>query len=69
VRLFQAWGVLEERAGNIALARQLYKCAVKADGTSQVSWLTWSSMAGTYTRPLSAQPEPFPKQKRTLHTP
>ncbi len=35
----QAWGVLEAQQGNIDLARQLFKCAVKADPTSEKSWL------------------------------
>lgn len=43
-RLFQAWGLLEERENNTALARQLYKCAVKADQTSEKAWLSWALM-------------------------
>lgn len=43
-KLFQAWGVLEEREGNVALARQLYKCGIKADPSSEVTWLTWALM-------------------------
>ena len=35
----QAWGVLEKGEGNIQLARQLFKCAVKADPASEASWL------------------------------
>ncbi len=35
----QAWGVLEAEDGNIQLARQLFKCAVKADPGSEPSWL------------------------------
>jgi hypothetical protein len=31
--------VLEQGEGNIQLARQLYKCAVKADPSSERSWL------------------------------
>jgi tetratricopeptide (TPR) repeat protein len=34
----QAWGVLEGREGNTTLARQLFKCAVKADPQSVPSW-------------------------------
>ena len=37
--MVQAWGVLEAGEGNIQLARQLFKCAVKADSTSEASWL------------------------------
>ena len=43
-RLFQAWGVLEEREGSIPLARQLYKCAIKSDPTSEKAWLSWALM-------------------------
>ncbi len=31
--------------GNIQLARQLFKCAVKADSTSEASWLVISLSA------------------------
>ena len=31
--------MLEARAGNVALARQLFKCAVRADPASEKSWL------------------------------
>ena len=36
--VFQAWGVLEARNDNPQLARELFKCAVKADPRSQISW-------------------------------
>ena len=36
--MFQPWAVLEQKAGNIKLARELFKCAVKADPSSKVSW-------------------------------
>ena len=42
--LFQAWAILERAAGDIPLARQLFKCAVKADPTSEPSWLAWAAM-------------------------
>ena len=35
----QAWAVLESQQGNVDLARQLFKCAVKADPASEASWL------------------------------
>ena len=31
--------MLEAGEGNIELARQLFKCAVKADPSSEMSWL------------------------------
>ena len=37
--LLQAWAVLERAAGDVSLARQLFKCAVKADPKSEPSWL------------------------------
>jgi len=54
-KLFQAWGVLEEREGNVALARQLYKCGVKADPTSETTWLTWAKMEERLENPIRAQ--------------
>ena len=53
-KLFQAWGVLEEREGNVALARQLYKCGVKADPTSETTWLTWAKMEERLENPIRA---------------
>jgi len=35
----QAWGVLEAGEGNVQLARQLFRCAVKANPASEASWL------------------------------
>ena len=35
----QAWAVLEAADGNTQLARQLFRCAVKADPSSEPSWL------------------------------
>jgi tetratricopeptide (TPR) repeat protein len=43
-RLFHAWGVLESREENISLARQLFKCAVNVDASSERTWLTWAMM-------------------------
>ena len=36
--LRQAWGMLEAQEGNLELARQMLKCSVKADPSSQQSW-------------------------------
>ena len=36
--VFQAWGVLEAQHGTTQLARELFKCAVKADPKSEKSW-------------------------------
>lgn len=43
-RVFQAWGCLEWRAGNVQLARELFKCAVKADAKSTPSWQAWAQL-------------------------
>jgi len=37
--MVQAWGVLEAGEGNVQLARQLFRCAVKANPASEASWL------------------------------
>ncbi len=44
--------MLEAGEGNIQLARQLFKCAVKADSTSEASWLV-SALHALYILPLS----------------
>ena len=36
--IFQAWALLERDASNTDLARELLKCAVKADPRSEPSW-------------------------------
>ena len=36
--------MLESQQSNIVLARQLFKCAVKADPTSEKSWLVRSKL-------------------------
>lgn len=36
--------MLEGREGNTKLARQLFKCAVKADPKSVPSWQSWAAM-------------------------
>ena len=41
--IFQAWALLERDASNTDLARELLKCAVKADPRSEPSWLVSSS--------------------------
>ena len=37
-QVFQAWAVLEAQHGTVQLARELFKCAVKANPQSEVSW-------------------------------
>ena len=45
--MFQPWAVLEQKAGNIKLARELFKCAVKADPSSKVSWRVSTARMGS----------------------
>jgi hypothetical protein len=40
----QAWGVLEQRTGNAALARELFKAALKVDPKNESTWSTWITM-------------------------
>ncbi|CAI5975877.1 unnamed protein product [Closterium sp. NIES-65] len=40
----QAWAVLEEREGNIGLARALFKRALAADSGNSVVWRSWAAM-------------------------
>jgi hypothetical protein len=40
----QAWGVLEQRTGNAALARELFKAALKVDPKNESTWATWIKM-------------------------
>ena len=42
--MFHAWGVMEEKEGNGAVARELFKCGVKCDPGNQTVWLTWAEM-------------------------
>jgi hypothetical protein len=44
VQCTQAWGVLEMRAGNHSLARELFKAALKVDPKNEPTWGTWIAM-------------------------
>jgi len=51
--LWQAWGVLEAKAGDAPAARALFKAAVRADPASEPSWLAWARLeesVGAYAR-------------------
>ena len=52
VHELQAWAVLEAADGNTQLARQLFKCAVKADPSSEPSWLVRMPALGQPSRAL-----------------
>ena len=40
--MWQAWATLEERAGDVAKARQLYDAAIAADKTHAAAWHGWA---------------------------
>jgi tetratricopeptide (TPR) repeat protein len=40
--VWQAWATLEERAGDVAKARQLYDAAIAADKTHAAAWHGWA---------------------------
>lgn len=42
--LLQAWGVLEQRVGNLSAARRLFKSSLNINSQSYVTWMTWASM-------------------------
>lgn len=40
----QAWGVLEQRVGNLSAARRLFKSSLNVNSQSYVTWMTWAAM-------------------------
>ena len=42
--LWQAWATLEERAGDVAKARQFYDAALAADKTHAAAWHGWATL-------------------------
>lgn len=41
---FQAWGVLEQRIGNLSVARRLFRSSLNINSQSYVTWMTWASL-------------------------
>lgn len=41
---FQAWGVLEQRAGNLSAARRLFRSSLSINSQSYVTWMTWAAL-------------------------
>ena len=39
----QAWGVLEQRSGNISAARRLFRSSLNINSQSYITWMTWAS--------------------------
>lgn len=42
--VLQAWGVLEERNGNLSAARRLFRSSLNINSQSYVTWMTWASL-------------------------
>lgn len=42
--LIQAWGVLEQRVGNLSAARRLYRSSLNINSQSYVTWMTWAAL-------------------------
>lgn len=40
----QAWGVLEQRVGNLSYARRLFRSSLNVSSQSYVTWMTWASL-------------------------
>lgn len=40
----QAWGVLEQRVGNLSAARRLFRSSLNINSQSYVTWMTWASL-------------------------
>lgn len=42
--MIQAWGVLEQRVGNLSAARRLFRSSLNINSQSYVTWMTWASL-------------------------
>lgn len=42
--LVQAWGILEDREGNVGVARVLFKRALRVDSQNVPTWMSWAAM-------------------------
>ncbi|KAK8671231.1 hypothetical protein V6N13_037831 [Hibiscus sabdariffa] len=43
-RCLQAWGVLEQRAGNLSAATRLFRSSLNINSQSYVTWMTWAAL-------------------------
>ena len=43
-RFLQAWGVLEQRVGNLSAARRLFRSSLNVNSQSYVTWMTWAQL-------------------------
>lgn len=42
--LLQAWGVLEQRIGNLSAARRLFRSSLNINSQSYITWMTWAQL-------------------------
>lgn len=40
----QAWGVLEQKVGNLSAARRLFRSSLNINSQSYITWMTWASL-------------------------
>ena len=53
--MLQAWGVLEQRAGNLSAARRLFRSSLNINSQSYVTWMTWASLEEDQGNPIRAE--------------
>lgn len=53
--LRQAWGVLEQRVGNLSAARQLFRSSLNINSQSYITWMTWASLEEDQGNPVRAE--------------
>lgn len=51
----QAWGVLEQRVGNLSAARRLFRSSLNINSQSYVTWMTWASLEEDQGNPVRAE--------------
>lgn len=51
----QAWGVLEQRVGNLLAARRLFRSSLNINSQSYVTWMTWASLEEDEGNPVRAE--------------
>lgn len=51
----QAWGVLEQRIGNLTVARRLFRSSLNINSQSYITWMTWASLEEQQGNPVRAE--------------
>lgn len=51
----QAWGVLEQRNGNLTVARRLFRSSLNINSQSYITWMTWASLEEQQGNPVRAE--------------